>query len=105
MSPILILLLAGLVTYALRSALVVAGGVISPGGWIEQRIAYVGPAVLAALVASSLFVADGAPSVGRPAEILAVAAAFGIVIKTENVALALVVGLPVFWVASMLGLG
>lgn len=105
MNPIPIFVLAGLATYLLRSALIIGNGLITQGGWIEQRIVFVGPAVLAALIASSLFIADGGPAVGRPAEILAVAAGFGIVARTDNVGLALMVGLPVFWVASALGLG
>lgn len=105
MNPILVFALAGLATYLLRSSLVVAGGVVRSGGWLEQRIAFVGPSVLAALIASSLFLTGTGPTFGRPAEILAVAAGFGIVAKTENVGLALVVGLPVYWVATALGLG
>jgi len=105
MNPILVFALAGFATYLLRSSLVLAGGAVRSGGWLEQRIIFVGPAVLAALVASSLFVAGGSPTVGHPAEILAVVAGSAIVAKTENVGLALVVGLPVYWVASALGLG
>lgn len=105
MNPIIVFALAGLATYVLRSSLVMGGRVVRHGGWLEQRIAFVGPSVLAALVASSLFLTDGDPTFGRPAEILAVAAGFGVVARTDNVGLALVVGLPVYWAATALGLG
>ena len=105
MNPILVFALVGLATYFLRSMLVMAGGVVSSGGWLEQRITYVGPAVLAALVASSLFVSSTGPTLGSQAELLAVTAALLAVMKTDNVGLALVVGLPVYWAASALGLG
>ncbi len=105
MNPILIFAIAGLATYALRSALIVGDGLVAPDGWVGQRIAFVGPAVLSALVAASLFIDHDGPTIGHPAEILAVAAAFGVVVKTDNVGLALVIGLPVYWLASALGLG
>lgn len=105
MNPILVFALAGLATYLLRSSLVMAGCVVRSGGRLERHIEFVGPSVLAALVASSLFLAGGSPTFGRPAEILAVVAGFGIVAKTDNVGLALVVGLPVYWAAAALGLG
>ena len=105
MNPVLIFLLAGLVTYLLRSAMILAGGRVAHGGWFEQHIGYAGPAVLAALIASSLFVSAGRPTLGSAAEVTAVGVALMVVLRTDNVGLALVVGLPVYWLASALGLG
>lgn len=96
--------LAAVATYALRSCMTLSGFRISESPTAARAIGLVSPAVLAAIVVSSLLLDSG--QLIRPdlAELLAAAAALGLVHRTGNVSLALFAGLPVFWVASLLPL-
>lgn len=92
-------------TYLLRiSMVVVLAGRQLPAS-LEHQLRLAGPAVLAAVVASALFVSDGAAQ-AAPASHLAAVVAAGLVVRRTGRSLhALLVGLPVAALATLLGLG
>ncbi len=92
----------GLLTYLMRSAVILDQGRVVSEAWIEKRIVYVTPAVLAALVSASLFTESGQAVVGNPAEIAAVVAGIAAARRFGNPAFALAAGLPVYWFVSAL---
>jgi branched-subunit amino acid transport protein len=89
-------------TYALRVSMFVVVGRRAVPAWLSAAMTLVGPAAIAALVGSMLFTSAG--GVGSPpaAELIALLAGFGVARRTGNVAHALLVGLPAFWVLDAL---
>lgn len=97
MSTWLVMALAGLGTYLLRVSLVVAHDRFGTPRWLAPHLRMVGPSVLAAILMSSLAVAQDTRTGPAAAEIVAVTAAYLAVRRWGNVSLALVVGFPVYW--------
>jgi branched-subunit amino acid transport protein len=94
--------LAAVVTFLLRSSMTLTGAASAatpPASWI----ALVSPAVLTAMLASALFVDHGVLVRPQFDELLAIVAALIGVRRTGNVSVALVIGLPIFWLAGALG--
>ena len=102
MSPLAVIIVASVGTFALRASMLVAlAGRPLPAS-VHARLALVGPAAIAALCATSL---GPGPARGISwAEVLAAAAAFAAVHRSRNVVHAFVVGLPVVWLAHAVGL-
>ncbi len=67
-------------------------------------MAMIGPAALAALIASMLFTSDGAVVAGHLPTLAAVAVAYLVVRRSGSVVHAFLVGLPVLWLGTALGL-
>lgn len=96
---------AATATYLLRiSMVVVLAGRPLPAA-CEHHLRLAGPAVLAAVVASALFVSDGAAQPAPVGHLVALVAAGAVVRRTGRSLHALLVGLPVAALASLLGLG
>ena len=91
----------GLGTYALRASMFVLLGDRTLPSWTDTPLALVAPAAIAALVASMTFTQDGHAALASTPELLAIIAAFVATRRTGNVMHAIVVGLPVFWLASL----
>lgn len=104
MTLLVVLVLAGVGTYGFRASMVLAGARFGTPKWLEDRLRLVAPAVLAALVAGSLFLDAGRRATPGVAALVAVAAGFVAVRRTGNVAAALAAGLPVYWLATAAGL-
>jgi branched-subunit amino acid transport protein len=98
MSTFLVVCAAGLGTYLLRASLVALPDSSAPPAWLTERLGLIGPAVMAAIVASALTGSGG--GVPIPVEVLAVAVAFVTVRKLGNPGWALVAGLPAYWLAT-----
>ena len=98
-----VLVVIGAFTYGLRASMFVALGSRSVPEWLEGPLALVGPAAIAALLASMLFTHDGAVSGAPVADVVAVVVAFIVVRRTQNVMAAMAVGLPVAWALTALG--
>lgn len=103
MSAAAVIGVIGLGTYALRASMFVVLGRRTPPGWISTPLTFVGPAAIASLVGTSLLTTNGRVSIGSVAATVAVAVAFVVVRRTGNVMHAFPVGLPVFWMLSLLG--
>ncbi|MCB0970340.1 MAG: AzlD domain-containing protein [Acidimicrobiales bacterium] len=93
---------AAIVTFALRASMVVAGDRLLGSDRLATVIALTSPAVLAAMIASALFVHAGEVIVPAPAEVGALAVAVVAVRRTGNVSAALAAGLPAFWILQAL---
>jgi hypothetical protein len=73
--------------------------------WLGARIGLVAPAVMAAMVVSMLAVEHDhrvMPSVGEAAAVLGAIVAAR---RVGNPAVALAVGLPIYWICALTGLG
>ncbi len=103
MSPWLVIAVIGLGTYALRASMFVALGGRSLPAWLNGPMSLVGPAAIAALVASMLLTSHGRADVGSISTIVATTAAFVCVRRTGNVMHALFVGMPIVWAFGLLG--
>ncbi|MEM9132364.1 MAG: AzlD domain-containing protein [Actinomycetota bacterium] len=105
MNPILLFALAGVITFAIRASLVVAGDRPALQGVVASHAPLVAPAVLSAIVASALLVSDEGIGPADPAAVVAVIAGAVAVHRQGNAFTALLVGLPVYWACTALGLG
>ncbi len=103
MTVLVAIILAGIGTYLLRASLVLAPERFAVGDRLAGTLPLVAPAVLAAVIASSLFVADGRPTAPSPLDVVVVGAALVTVRRTGSLGLALVVGLPLYWLGAALG--
>lgn len=94
--------IAGLLTFLMRAAFIVPRGLrLSPA--IERALRFVPSAVLAALVAPALAAPTGALNLSPSnARLLAGIVALVVAWRTRNVALTLIVGMGLFWLASAL---
>ncbi len=104
MNPILLFAIAGVLTFALRVSLVVAGDRPALRGVVADHAPLVTPAVLSAILASALLVSERGVGPAEPAAAIAVAAGALAVTRHGNVLMALVVGFPVYWLGTALGL-
>ncbi len=104
MTVIAIFALAGTGTYLLRTSMILAPSDLAGSPWLERRIALLSPAVLAAIIASALFVSNQRVSAPNPVEVVAVLAALIAVHRTKNISSALLVGLPIYWIGAIAGL-
>jgi len=93
----------GIGTYLIRSSMFFALGDRNLPAWLDQAMALVGPAAIAALVASAAFTADGRVHALPIPELVAIGAGFLVVRRTGNVLHALLVGFPVMWLLAALG--
>lgn len=96
--------LAGMATYALRSFIIVFGERLQSAKEAEIAIDLVVPALLAAIVASAIFLKAGELATPSLVTSVAISSAAFAVYRTGNIGMALLVGLPIFWIGSFLGL-
>lgn len=100
MTALIVFAVIGLGTFAIRSSMFVALGDRTLPAWVDMAMGLVGPAAIAALVASAAFTAGGRIDAMPVAELLAIAAGFLVVRRTGNVLHALIVGFPTMWVLA-----
>lgn len=105
MTAIAAFVVAAAVTYVLRSSMTVAGTRVAQSPRLISMTALVTPAVLASMIAAALFGGHGHTTTPAVAEVAAVVAAFVMARRTGNFGLALAVGMPVYWLASLAPLG
>lgn len=103
MTTILAFTLAGLVTYALRSTMTLFGQQLLASPRVESVIGLVSPAALTAIVASAMFLDHGQLTRPHLLSTLAVCCAIAAVHKTNNISMALFVGLPIYWFGALAG--
>ena len=99
-----VVLAVGVGTYLLRATLFVVIGTRPLPGWTERPLALVAPAGIAALVATMVLTDHGRLAPAGIAPLAAVAASFLAVRASGSVARGLVVGFPVLWALSAVGL-
>lgn len=100
MTAFAIFAVAGMITYLLRSSMLVFGDRLTSSTVAESAIGLVSPAVLTAIIASTILLDHN--EIARPdlAGVLSVAGAVVAVRRTSNVSMALAVGLPIYWVVT-----
>lgn len=101
MTVFLTFAIAAAVTYLLRSSMMIAGDRFASSPTVESAIGLVSPAVMTAIVASALLLDHGRIGLPDLASVLAVGGAIVAVRRTANVSMALVVGLPIYWVVGV----
>jgi branched-subunit amino acid transport protein len=104
MSTILAFAVAAVITFMLRSAMTLVGDRSLASSPLSEAIGLVSPAVLTAIVASTLLLDQGQLTRPHLVEVAAVIAAIVAVRRTGNVSIALAVGLPVYWIGVIVGL-
>ncbi len=99
MSWLPVLLVAGVVTFALRLSFIALLGHLEMPGVVRRALRFVPPAVLSAIIVPELVVRDGAPalSVGN-ARLLAGVVAAAIAWRTRNVLLTIASGMASLWI-------
>lgn len=99
MSLLPALVIAGALTFATRLSFVLLLARVQVPPLLVHALRFVPPAVLSAIVASEIFVRDGAPDLS-PANprLLAGAAAAVVAWRTRNVLLTIAVGMAALWV-------
>ena len=102
MTAWLVIAAIGLGSYALRSSMFVLLGNRELPAWTATPLALVAPAAIGAMVATMTLTHGGSAAAPPIPELLAMVAGFVVVRRTGNVMHAITVGLPVFWLASLL---
>lgn len=96
--------LAGLGTYLIRVAPLLAGEQLVSSPAVERHVGLIAPAVLAAIVCNALAVGPSGAALPGLVELAAIWGAFAIVRRTGNVGFALAVGFPIYWIGMLAGL-
>ncbi|MDH3707790.1 MAG: AzlD domain-containing protein [Acidimicrobiia bacterium] len=102
MSAFLVIAAVGLGTYLLRASMFALVATKPLPRRAEAALGLVGPAAVAALVATLVLARSGSVDPGPAPELAAIAVGFVAVRRTGNVLHAFALGLPVFWVLSAL---
>ncbi len=102
MTAWIVLIAIGMGTYALRASMFVALGGRTLPAWTATPLALVGPAAIAALIATMAFTSNGNAEVASAPEVVALVTAFVVTRRTGNVMHAITIGLPTFWIATLL---
>lgn len=98
MSLFLTILAAGVITYATRASLIVAGDRVTLPGQVERALKYVAPAAFAAIGAPALLGGDQFVAFGDDIpRIIAVLLAGVVIAKTRSVPLSLIAGMSALW--------
>ena len=97
------LAVAGLLTFAIRLSFILLLARVAVPPLLVHALRFVPPAVLSAIVASEIFIRDGAPelSLGN-VRVLAGALAALVAWRTRNVFLTIGVGMAALWLAQSL---
>lgn len=98
----LVVLAAAAASYLLRISMVVVLGTRALPARLEHHLTFLGPSVLAAIVANSLFVRHGSPSLPAAPTAVGVLVAAAVVARTRRATQALLVGLPAAALAALL---
>lgn len=91
-------------TYGLRVSMFMILGRWNLPAWTEQPMTLIGPAAVAALVASLVLTSKGAVTLPAPPVVIALVAGFVATRRSGNVMHAFAAGLPAFWLVTALGL-
>jgi branched-subunit amino acid transport protein len=103
MTAIVVFAAIGIGTYLFRASMLLVLGERALPAWFDNALALVGPAAIAALVASAAFTSDGRVEALPLGELVAIAAGFFVVRRTGNVLHALLVGFPTLWLLTLIG--
>lgn len=97
----LVVILAGVATFAMRFSFIALFGRVAVPERLERALRYVAPAVLAAITLPAVFAPEGTLDVWNifvPAAALGGLAAW----RTRSIGAAIVVGLPTLWILELI---
>jgi len=99
----LTILLAGIITYAIRLSFILVFGRWQMPAWLQRALRYVPPAVLSAIILPELLVSDGqlALSFGN-ARLLAGLIAILVAWRTKNALMTILAGMGALWLFQWL---
>jgi branched-subunit amino acid transport protein len=103
MSTWIVLAAVGAGSYLLRVSMFVVVGARRLPGWLDEALAMVAPAAVAALVGTMLLASRVDVQAGSTPTFVAVAAGFVAAKRSGNVIWAFAVGLPTMWTLTALG--
>ncbi|MBT8206727.1 MAG: AzlD domain-containing protein [Acidimicrobiia bacterium] len=105
MTPWIVFIVAGAVTFGMRGAFLLFGEHITLPAWTDAPLRYVGPAAFAAITMPAMLGEDGVSNLVPPSpEVVGVAGAILVVAKTRNIPMCLVVALLLWWAVGAVGL-
>ncbi len=98
MSLWLIILLGGLVTFAIRLSFIQFWGRLNLPDWLQRALRFVPPAVLTAIIFPELLILDGALDLSLTnTRLVAGAVAILVGLKTKSITWTILVGMSVLW--------
>jgi branched-subunit amino acid transport protein len=94
----LTILLAGIITYAIRLSFILVFGRWQMPEWLRRALNYVPPAVLTAIIFPELLISDGALAVSfGNARLLAGLIAILVAWRTKSALITIVIGMAALW--------
>lgn len=104
MTIYLIFAAGAVATFLLRSLMSLTDGRMRGSEPLERNLKFMSPAVLAAIVASAVFLSNGTPTAPNLVVVAAIGVGAVAARRTGNVAAAMAAGLPIYWVAALAGM-
>lgn len=103
MSLWLIIIIGGLVTFAIRLSFILFWGRLNMPDWLQRALRFVPPAVLTAIIFPELLIRDNALDISLTnPRLVAGAIAILVGLKTKNIVWTIVVGMAVLWILQLL---
>lgn len=102
MSLWLIIILGGLITFAIRLSFILFWGRLNVPDWLQRALRFVPPAVLTAIIFPELLIRNGSldVSITNP-RLVAGAIAILVGLKTRNMILTILVGMAALWLLQV----
>ena len=102
MSLWLIIILGGLITFAIRLSFILFWGRLNVPDWLQRALRFVPPAVLTAIIFPELLIRNGSldASITNP-RLVAGAIAILVGLKTRNMILTILVGMAALWLLQV----
>jgi len=95
------LILAGMLTYAIRLSFILIFHRIAVPDWLQRALRYVPPAVLTAIIFPELLIQDGRLAISlENGRLIAGLVAILIAWRTKNALLTIVVGMAILWLVQ-----
>lgn len=102
MSLWLIIILGGLITFAIRLSFILFWGRLNVPDWLQRALRFVPPAVLTAIIFPELLIREGSLDVSMTnPRLVAGAIAILVGLKTKNMILTILVGMAALWLLQI----
>jgi branched-subunit amino acid transport protein len=98
----LIIILGGLITFAIRLSFILFWGRLNVPDWLQCALRFVPPAVLTAIIFPELLIREGSLDVSMTnPRLVAGAIAILVGLKTKNMILTILVGMAALWLLQI----
>ncbi len=103
MSLWLIIILAGVITFAIRLSFILFWGRLNMPDWLQRALRFVPPAVLTAIIFPEMLIRDNALDISLTnPRLIAGAIAILVGLKTKNIVWTILAGMAVLWMLQLL---